>query len=255
MKKVALLLFSLFFTIALTSGTFAQKMKKEAIKPFNSGLEKSKKGDYKDALADFEKALKFDNDYRIYYQMGFAQMKLHDLSGAIKSFNSSIKDNPKFDAAYNNLGNVYYSQGNYTDAINNFEQVLKTSNNNSIKSAVKFNLALSYTELASTAERDKDYKKAIGLLNKAVGYDNYDGAYLALARNYVEASEYNSAINAAEKALKYRKAIKETGPEYYLGIAYSQKGEMKKAKYYLNKAKKDPVYASACETVLKAINK
>ncbi len=253
MKKAVFLFLGLPIFLLFSQGSFAQTMNKGAVKPFNDGLAKSGKGDYKDALADFKEALKFDKDYRIYYQIGFAQMKLNNAAEAISNFKSSIAANPKFDAAYNDLGNVYYSQSQYQDAIDNFQKVLEISKNSATVSAVKFNLALSYSSLASTAEQDKQYKKAIGLLNKAVSYDNYDGAYLALARNYVEISQYDNAIQAAEKALKYRKAIKETGPDYYLGIAYSQKGEMKKAKEYLNKAKKDPVYASAAETVLKAI--
>jgi Flp pilus assembly protein TadD len=230
-------------------------MNAEAVKPFNDGLAKSNQGNYKDALADFQKALNYDKDYRIYYQLGFAQMKLNDLDNAVSNFNNSIKANPGFDAAYNDLGNVYYSQGKFRDAINNFEKVLGISKDKGIKTAVKYNLALSYTELATEQEKNKDYKNAVSLLNKAVQYNNYDEAYFLLARNYVEDNQYDNAIKSSEKALKYRKDIKESGPDYYLGVAYSQKGEMAKAKEYLNKAEKDPVYKSSAEEILKAINK
>jgi tetratricopeptide (TPR) repeat protein len=254
MRQTALNL-SVFFIVALTAFTSAQVMKKEAVQPFNDGLKKSLAGDYKEALADFQTALAADKDYRIYYQIGFAQMKLNNMDEAIKNFNSSIAANPEFDAAYDDLGNVYYSQGKYQDAINNFEKVLSTSSNNSLKSTAKFNLALCYTQLAYAAEANKDYKQAISDLNKAVGYDNYDAAYFALSRNYVENKQYNDAIGAAQKALKYRKQISETGPDYYLGIGYSQKGEMKKAAEYLKKAEKDSVYKTDAEIVLKAIQK
>ncbi len=253
MKKVTYLLCSLLFIIFIVNTASAQTMKKEAVQPFNDGLVKSQKGDYKDAVADFEKALTFDKDYRIYYQLGFAQMKLNNSDEAIKNFEHSIKADPKFDASYNNLGNVYYSQGKYQDAINNFQKVLTLSKDSAITSAVKFNLALSYTGLANTAENQKSYKKAIGFLNKAVTYVDYDVAYLSLAKNYVLDSQYDKAIAAGLKALKYKKNISETGPDYYIGVAYSQKNDMKKAKEYLNKAKEDPIYKNAAETVLKAI--
>jgi tetratricopeptide (TPR) repeat protein len=253
MKKVVYLFFVLLFTAVLSDSALAQQMKKEAIKPFNDGLQKSKQGDYKGAASDFEKALQFDNDYRIYYQLAFAQMKLNNTDSAIANFKLSIKANSGYDASYNNLGNVYYSQGKYQDAIDNFEQVIKTSKDSSLKAASKFNIALSYTALASASERDKDYKQAIEYLNKAVKYENYDGAYLALARNYVEASQYDKAISAGLKAIKYKKDISEAGADYYIGVSYSQKGEMKKAKEYLNKAKEDPTYKDYAETVLKAI--
>ncbi len=253
MKKLTYLLFSFFLILMFSGYTSAQTMKKEAVKPFNDGLAKSKKGDYKDALNDFKTALKYDQDYRVYYQIGFAEMKLKNTDGAIKNFENSIKANPKFDGAYNDLGNVYYSLGKYQDAITNFEKVLELSKNEATNKVVKFNLALSYTGLASTAENDKNFKKAISELNKAVGYDNYDVAYLALARNYFQASQYNRAISAGFKALKYKKDIGEGGPNYYIGASYAQKNEVKKAKEYLNKAKADPVYKSYSETILKAL--
>ncbi len=253
MKKVTYLLCSLLLIMFITGYASAQTMNKDAVKPFNDGLAKSKKGDYKDALADFEKAIKFDKDYRIYYQIGFAEMKLKNTDEAIKNFDNTIKANPKFDAAYNDLGNVYYSLGKYQDAIDNFQKVLDLSKNEATNKVVKFNLALSYTGLASTAENDKNFKKAISELKQALKYDNYDVAYLALARNYVQDNQYNSAISAGLKALKYKKDISEAGPDYYIGVSYSQKNEMKKAKEYLNKAKSDPVYKSSAETVLKAI--
>ncbi len=253
MKKVTYLLCSLVFIIFISGYGTAQTMNKDAVKPFNEGLAKSKKGDYKSALADFENALKFDKDYRIYYQIGFADMKLKNTDDAIQNFQNAIKANPKFDAAYNDLGNVYYSLGKYQDAINNFEKVLTLSKDETTNKQVKFNLALSYTNLASTAENDKDLKKASSLLDKAVTYDNYDYAYLSLARIYYEESKYSQAISAGFKALKYKKNIGEGGPNYYIGASYAQKNESKKAKEYLNKAKSDPVYKSYSETILKAL--
>ncbi len=253
MKKVTYLLFSVLLMLFFTHSAFAQTMKKGAVKPFNDGLTKIKDKDYKGALADFETALKFDKDYRIYYQIGVAQENLNNNEAAISAFKSTIELNPKFDVVYNNMGNIYYKTGKYQDAIDNYEKVLSSSQNSMLKNSVKFNIALSYFNLGTAAEKARDSKKAIDYYEKSVKYDNYDYAYLYLAINYFKAKQYNKAISSAEKAIKYKKNISDGGPYYYIGVSYVKKNDLKKAKEYLLKAKSDPVYGKNAETVLNAI--
>lgn len=254
MKKLTYL-FSVLFTFLLTCGALAQTMNAEAVQPFNDGLTKIQKGDYKGALADFGNALKFDKDYRIYYQIGVAQENLNNNTEAIAAFKNTIKVNPEFDAVYNDLGNVYYKTGNYQEAINNFQKVIEISKDTTLKNTVKFNIALSYFNLGTAAEKAKNNKKAIGYYEEAIKYDNYDVAYLYLAKDYFVLNQYDKAIQAGENALKYKKDISEGGPNYYIGVAYSKKNDLKKAKEYLMKAKSDPVYGKFAQTVLDAINK
>lgn len=253
MNKVFFLLCSLLLFVFSTINISAQTMEKSALKPFNNGLAKSKEGKYKAALAEFETALKLDTNYQIYYRIGFIEMKLKNTDKAIQNFNYSIKANPKYDSAYNDLGNVYYRLGRYQEAIKNFDKVLELSKDEATRKIVKFNLTLAYTELASTAENDNNCKKAIKYLRKALSYDKYDVAYLALARNYVRDNQYTNAIHAGFKALKYKKYISAAGPDYYIGVSYNQKSEIQKAKEYLNMAKNDPVYKSFAENVLNTI--
>ena len=254
MKKVTRLLFNVFLILFFTYSAYAQTMDSAAVKPFNDGLDKMQKNDYKGAVADFETALKTDKDYRIYYQIGVAQEKLGNHEESINAYKEAIKANPQFDASYNDLGSVYYSMGKYQDAANNFEKVLEIAKNDSAKSAaVKFNLSLSYNALASAAEKSKNNKKAIEYLKKAVSYNNSDIAYLNLARDYFLTNQYDRTIEAAENALKYRKSIGEGGPYYYMGVAYSKKNDLKKAKECMLKAKTDPVYAKVAQTVLDAM--
>ncbi len=255
MKKRTHLLFNVLIILFFTHIAYSQTMDSAAVKPFNDGLDKIQKGDYKGAVTDFENALKADNkDYRIYYQIGVAQEKLGNHEKSIQAYNEAIKANPQFDASYNDLGSVYYNLGKYQDAANSFEKVLEIVKDDSAKiAAVKFNLSLSYNALASAAEKSKNYKKAIEYLKKAVSYNNSDIAYLNLARDYFLTNQYDRTIEAAENALKYRKTIGEGGPYYYMGVAYSKKNDMKKAKECMLKAKTDPVYAKVAQTVLDAM--
>ncbi len=253
MKKLALLSFNLLLILFFTRGIFAQTMDSAAVKPFNDGLAKIQKADYKGALADFENALKVEKDYRIYYQIGFAQQNLNNPDEAISAYKNTIKEKPDFDAAYNNLGNVYFSQGKYQDAIDNFDKVLSISKNDTVQNTVKYNIALCYTSLAQAAEKSKNNKKAVELLKKAVSNYDYDAAYFYLARDYFIMNQFDNSIKAGENAIKYRKSISEGSIYYYMGVAYSKKNDTKKAKEYLEKAKADPVYKTYAETVLKSL--
>ncbi len=253
MKKETFLIFSFILTLFISFSALAQTMDSAAVKPFNDGLVKMQKADYSGALTDFETALKVEKDYRIYYQMAVAQVKLNNLTAAITDYENTIKTKPDFEAAYNDLGNVYFNLGKYQDAINNFQKVLDTSKNDTLKNAVKFNMSLAYTNLGQAADKVKNYKKAIEYLNKAVSYNDYDAAYLFLARDYFLVNQYDNTIKASQNALKYKKTIGEGGPYYYMGVAYSKKNNTKMAKEYLEKAKADPVYKGVAETVLKSL--
>ena len=253
MKKETFLIFSFVLMLFFSYTVFAQTMDSAAVKPFNDGLDKMQKADYKGALSDFEAALKVEKDYRIYYQLAVAEVKLNNLNEAVTYYKSTIQAKPDFEAAYNDLGNVYFSMSKYQEAIDNFQKVLDTSKDSTLQNAVKFNMSLAYTNLGQGADKVKNYKKAIGYLNKAVSYNNYDAAYLFLARDYFLLNQYDNTIKACQNALKYKKTIGEGGPYYYMGVAYSKKNDVKKAKESLEKAKADPVYKAVAETVLKSL--
>jgi tetratricopeptide (TPR) repeat protein len=253
MKKMTRLFYFLLGTFLISFASFAQTMDSAAVKPFNDGLDKMQKSDYAGALTDFQKALAASKDYRIYYQLGVANEKLNKLDDAASNFKSTIAAKPDFEAAYNDLGSVYFAQSKYQEAVDNFQQVLKTSKDSTLKANVEYNITLAYTNLATAA--GKNSKKAIEYLKKAVSHSNYDFAYLNLAKNYFLLNQYDKAIEAGQDALKYKKTISDGGPNYYIGVAYQKKNDAKKAKEYLTKAKDDPVYGKFAETVLKAMEK
>ena len=137
--------------------------------------------------------------------------------------------------------------GKYQEAINNFEKVLTLSNNASVKKKVQKNLSLAYTKLGTDEMGNGNSQKAIEYLNKAVENDNYDAAYLSLAKLYSELGDWDKSISASEKALKYKSKITLGGPEYYMGLAYKGKGDNTKAKEMFEKAKSDPSYRKNAE--------
>lgn len=229
-------------------------MNPEAGKFYNEGNSQLKAGNYNGAVASYDKALAVEKDYRIYYQKGVAQKKASDLNGSKASLLECIKLKNDFEPGYNALGGVYFSMGNYTEAITQFEKVLTLTNDASIIKKVKKNLSLAYTKLGNEEISKGNAQKAIEYLNKAVQNDNYDAAYLSLAKLYSELGEWDKSINSSESALKYKSKITSGGPYFYMGVSYKGKGDTQKAKEMFEKAKQDATYKKTAEYELTLLN-
>jgi tetratricopeptide (TPR) repeat protein len=244
----------LIFILTLSVISFAQEMNTEAGKLYNEGNSQLKAGNYNGAISNYDKALAIEKDYRIYYQKGVAQKKGNDLNGSKASLEECIKLKGDFEPGYNALGGVYFSMGNYTEAINKFEKVLTLSNNASVTKKVKKNLSLAYTKLGNDQISQGNAPKAVEYLNKAVENDNYDAAYLSLAKLYSELGEWDKCISTSQNALKYKSKITTGGPNLYMGIAYKGKGDNQKAKEMFEKAKQDATYKKTAEYELSLLN-
>ncbi len=130
MTKIIVFPILLFFTFTFVS--LAQEMNADAGKLYNEGNSLLKAGNYNGAISNYDKALAIEKDYRIYYQKGVAQKKTNNLDGSKASLEECIKLKSDFEAGYNALGGVYFSMGNYQEAINKFEKVLTLTNNASV---------------------------------------------------------------------------------------------------------------------------
>ncbi len=239
-------------TIALMVLSFsilnvAQEMKPEAGKLYNEGNALLKEGNANGAIEKYNAALQIEKDYRIYYQKGVALKKADKLDEARIAFEECLKLNKDFEGGLNALGGVYFSMGNYTAAIENFEKILKSNANNSVKSKVKKNISLAYAKIGNDALAKGDANKGIEFLKKAVENDNYDAAYLSLAKVYSEMGRYDESIAAAQNALKYRSKITKGGPYFYMGVSYKGKGEINKAKEMFKESSTDPTYRKTAE--------
>jgi len=147
---------------------YSQDMPKEAAQFFNEGNTLLKQGNFKGAIEKFEQALKYSDDYRIYYQKGIAYRRAGNIDQAEKNFIIVTEKKPDFEGAYNALGNVYFQKGDMQKAITNFEKVLELSKDAKTKSLAAENAARAYTKLAQDLLADGKHKQAIDYLNKAV---------------------------------------------------------------------------------------
>lgn len=239
--------FSLLVVLGLSFLSYAQDMKPEAGKLYNEGNSLLKDGNAEGAINKYDAALQIEKDYRIYYQKGIALKKLNKLEDAKTAFEESLKLNKNFEAGFNALGGVYFSMGNYTAAIDNFEKILNSNANNGVKAKVKKNVSLAYAKLGNDALAGGNGEKGIEYLKKSVENDNYDAAYLSLAKVYSEMGKWDEAISAAENALKYRSSVSKGGPYFYMGISYRGKGDIAKAKEMFKQASSDPTYKKTAE--------
>ncbi len=253
MKKIAMLL--LGTTILLFIGSaFAQDMSPEAGKLYNEGNSLLKAGNYNGAIENYNNALAIEKDYRIFYQRGVALKKTRNLEEAKNSFEECLKLNSKFSGGFNALGGVYFQMGNYLAAIENFEKVLSLTDKANIEKKVKKNLSLAYSKLGNIELSNGNPTKGVEYLTKAVNFNNYDAAYLSLAKIYSEIGEWDKSITASQDALKYRSKISSGGPYFYMGISYKGKGDHEKAIDMFNKAKNDVTYRKTAEYELSLIN-
>jgi tetratricopeptide (TPR) repeat protein len=253
MKKVFCALLVACMAFFLSANVFAQEMNNDAGKLYNAGNKLLKEGKYKDAVTEYDSALAIQKDYRIFYQKGLALKKQGQFQPARDAFEQSVKQKNDFAAGYNALGGVYYALGKYDSAVSNFEKVLTFVKNDNVKQKIQENLAYAYAKLGVGEDQAGDPQKAIGYLVKAVSNSNYDAAYLTLAKAYTEVGDNDKAIDAGEKALKYKSTISSGGPYYYLGVAYKNKGDMTKAKEMFEKAKSDATYKKLSEYELKVM--
>ena len=149
----------------------------------------------------------------------------------LKKFAKAEPDNVE---VYNYLGQLYYSQRKYDQAIAQFEKILSLEPKNA---DIMFSLGSLYAEL-----KQKD--KAVEVLKKSLSIDpDHDGSLNTLGYLYAENDEHlDEAIDMINHALK----LNPDNGAYLdsLGWAYFKKGMYEKAMEILKQADdhlKDPV--------------
>ena len=248
-KPMQVVIFILLAAFTLGNSLAQNKeMNPDAGKLFNEGNALLKAGNYNGAVEKYDAAIKIEKDYRIYYQKGVSLRKSNKNEEAKIAFEECLKLNPGFEGGYNALGGVYFSMGNYQQSIEMFEKILDMKDvKANVKTKVKKNLALAYSRLGNNSLSQGDPTKGIENLKKAVEFDNYDAAYLSLAKVYSEMGQYDESIKAAENALKYRSSISKGGPYYYMGLSFKGKGDSSKAREMFSQAQSDATYKKTAE--------
>lgn len=162
----------------------------------------------------------------------------------------SIHHKPNFFPAYDLLGSIYFEEGRYRDALEEFKKVVEISKTDA---QGYYNLGCTYWALKEWDKAEEAWKKAIIYDSKIFQGEKeekfiQDGlsvsliirkssvayrAYISLAILYEEKGLVEDAIKAYEKAME----IEPANPEAYfeLGRIYFNLKSYEKARFYLEK--------------------
>jgi len=197
---------------------------------------------------------------RVYHDVGLMLYHMLDSDAAIAQYNEAIllkiaaggEKSPSLAATYNNLGVAYDDNGDYDEAIEQYEKALDIYE---IHPAYKAHpeTATTYNNLGIAYRKKGEYDKAIELYKKALGiYENHPAykahpetakTYNNLGAAYGAKGDYDEAIEQFEKALGIYenhpayKAHPETAKTYNnLGVTYIRNKEYYDAIDWLQKA-------------------
>lgn len=144
---------------------------------------------FDEAERDFQAALAISpNQWQSHEYLGLIASSRRDFELAVTRFKAAFELQPKNESIANNLAVSYYLSGNFTEALQLFSKLAKTSGNRKIHN----NLALTYFQLGHYEEALTSFKR--GSATEAEAYNNL-GCEFLIHKKYVE------AIEALEKAV------------------------------------------------------
>ena len=146
-------------------------------------------------------------------------LKKDGSDAALAYLGDCIKKNPNFLEAYTVRGELYTEMGNFHDALNDFEEVIKIDPK---EPEAYFLRGLLYVKSGG------DINKALNDFNKTIELDaNHAGAYTNRANMYIKKEEFQKAISDCTKAIELSPDSME--PYYNRGLAYANIEEVGKA--------------------------
>lgn len=152
-------------------------------------------GNYDDAMADFDAAIKIDPNYfEIYLNRGTARASLQrDFKGAIADYDRAISINPTSSKAYNSRGAARRDSGDYVGAIKDLDQAIRIDPNNE---SAHFNRGNTYNDSGNASKAITDFNYLIKIK------PSYLMAYIARSGSYEKLGDIQSAIADVDRVIQ-----------------------------------------------------
>jgi tetratricopeptide (TPR) repeat protein len=121
LKAMRKTIYTLLFTFIFSAG-FAQSAKEF----YNSANLKLDKGQYKDAIKDYDNSINLDKTFaEAWYNRAVAKNSIKDYKGAIADYTEAIKLNPNNIHAYNNRGLIKKTMKDYDGATEDYTKAIE----------------------------------------------------------------------------------------------------------------------------------
>ncbi len=160
----------------------------------NLGLALDNVGQTDKAMENYKHALSLNPNFaQAHYNLGIVLFKMGRVPKAIESYEQAIRIKPDYAAAHNNLAIALVKIGRNQEAIDHFEQALRLQDDYPM---AEYNLGIALGKLDRLPEAIKHYENAIRLK------PDYTAVYYNLALAYANMNKPSEAIAAAKKGLE-----------------------------------------------------
>ena len=183
-------------------------------------------GEYEKAIADYDKAIELDNDYKWAYQnKSLALNKMGKNKEALEVINQALKIDPGDAWAYSQRGKIYNDMKEYEKAVIELDKAIDIDDKD------KWTYANKSYALNEMGENEK----ALEAVNKAIEIDqSYAWAFSYRGKIFNDMKEYNKALLDLDKAIELDDKDKVTFANK--SYALNELGEKEKALEAINKA-------------------
>lgn len=179
-------------------------------------------GKYAKAINVFQQAIGYSPTstaaINAYDYMAKSYQQMGETQKAIDTYKKSIVADSSKDATYTSLANIYYSKGDYTSAVKNYEKAAKLNDS----SANLYSLGQGYMADGQYSNALKSFEQ-VRRVAPAQPYGDF-----GMGQVYAKQGQYQDAIAAFQKAIKL-------APQYWnayseMGYALADSGQLDKAK-------------------------
>ena len=149
------------------------------------------------AIDNYLRALDIKSYYspQIYNDLGLTYKFKGDYKEAINQFENAIALNPSYTAAYFNLANTYSDMGKFLDAIGYYEKALKLGHDKSLFPDIYNNMGIVFSKMGNPNLAIETFERSIEL------FPSYTPYYVNLGVEYMKIGKKDKAIDVFEKGI------------------------------------------------------